>query len=118
MLIDGSACTEACSPSLPDLFRSGLGCGGLCGGWVRRPRRVMPLRRVTRACQRRLTTPERLVVAMSARKKIRWRAPLEAMVADVAQGAQSPLELEYLRRVERAHGSCMVNATAVGSTGG
>jgi very-short-patch-repair endonuclease len=59
---------------------------------------------VTRACQRGLTTPERLVVAMSARKKIRWRAPLEAMVADVAQGAQSPLEVAYLRRVERAHG--------------
>ena len=55
---------------------------------------------------------------MSARKKIRWRAPLEAMVADVAQGARSPLELEYLRRVERAHGSRVVNATAVGSTGG
>jgi hypothetical protein len=29
---------------------------------------------------------------------------LVAMVADVAEGAQSPLEVEYLRRVERAHG--------------
>jgi hypothetical protein len=59
---------------------------------------------VTRACQRRLTTPDRLARSLATRKKIRWRAPLEAMVADVAHGAQSPLEIEYLRRVERAHG--------------
>jgi hypothetical protein len=59
---------------------------------------------VTRACQRRLTTPGRLAEALAARKKIRWRGPLVAMVADVAEGAQSPLEVEYLRRVERAHG--------------
>jgi hypothetical protein len=59
---------------------------------------------VTRACQRRLTTPGRLAEALAARKKIRWRGALVAMVADVAEGAQSPLEVEYLRRVERAHG--------------
>jgi hypothetical protein len=59
---------------------------------------------VTRACQRRLTTPDRLARSLATRKKIRWRAPLEAMVADVAHGAQSPLEIEHLRRVERAHG--------------
>jgi very-short-patch-repair endonuclease len=59
---------------------------------------------VTRACQRRLTTPTRLAEALAARKKIRWRAELEAMVSDVADGALSPLELEYLRRVERSHG--------------
>jgi hypothetical protein len=59
---------------------------------------------VTRACQRRLTTPQRLAEALAARRKIRWRAAVAAMVADVAEGAQSPLELEYLRGVERAHG--------------
>ncbi|WP_203453388.1 type IV toxin-antitoxin system AbiEi family antitoxin domain-containing protein [Jiangella aurantiaca] len=59
---------------------------------------------VTAACQRRLTTPERLADALGRRKKIRWRAMVEAMLADVADGAQSPLELRHLRRVERAHG--------------
>ncbi|WP_053205256.1 type IV toxin-antitoxin system AbiEi family antitoxin domain-containing protein [Jiangella muralis] len=59
---------------------------------------------VTAACQRRLTTPERLADALGRRKKIRWRPMTEAMLADVASGAQSPLELRHLRRVERAHG--------------
>ncbi|RIQ28155.1 type IV toxin-antitoxin system AbiEi family antitoxin domain-containing protein [Jiangella rhizosphaerae] len=59
---------------------------------------------VTAACQRRLTTPERLADALGRRKKIRWRPMVEAMLADVADGAQSPLELRHLRRVERAHG--------------
>ncbi|SEE88493.1 type IV toxin-antitoxin system AbiEi family antitoxin domain-containing protein [Jiangella alba] len=59
---------------------------------------------VTAACQRRLTTPERLADALARRKKIRWRPMVEAMLADVADGAQSPLELRHLRRVERAHG--------------
>ncbi|SEF11260.1 type IV toxin-antitoxin system AbiEi family antitoxin domain-containing protein [Jiangella alba] len=56
---------------------------------------------VTAACQRRLTTPQRLADALARRKKIRWRPMTEAMLAD---GAQSPLELRHLRRVERAHG--------------
>lgn len=59
---------------------------------------------VTAACQRRTTTPERLADALARRKKIRWRAMVEAMLVDVAEGAQSPLELRHLRRVERAHG--------------
>ncbi|WP_051425854.1 type IV toxin-antitoxin system AbiEi family antitoxin domain-containing protein [Jiangella gansuensis] len=59
---------------------------------------------VTAACQRRRTTPERLAAALGLRKKIRWRPILEAMLTDVAHGAQSPLELRHLRRVERAHG--------------
>lgn len=59
---------------------------------------------VTAACQRRLTTPERLAGALGRRKKIRWRGMVEAMLVDVADGAQSPLELRHLRRVERAHG--------------
>ncbi|WP_116952916.1 type IV toxin-antitoxin system AbiEi family antitoxin domain-containing protein [Jiangella endophytica] len=59
---------------------------------------------VTAACQRRLSTPERLADALGRRKKIRWRPMVEAMLVDVADGAQSPLELRHLRRVERAHG--------------
>jgi hypothetical protein len=59
---------------------------------------------VTRACHRRLTTPDRLAESLAARKKIRWRRELHAMLADVADGAETPLELGYLRLVERAHG--------------
>ncbi|TDD98867.1 type IV toxin-antitoxin system AbiEi family antitoxin domain-containing protein [Jiangella asiatica] len=66
-----------------------------------RPREVETW--VTSACQRRLTTPERLADALGRRKKIRWRPMLESMLGDVAAGAQSPLELRHLRAVERAH---------------
>ena len=59
---------------------------------------------VSRACARRLTTPARLRVALAARRRHRWRFQLVAMLADVELGAQSPLELRYLTRVERAHG--------------
>ncbi|NDL59053.1 hypothetical protein F7O44_18460 [Phytoactinopolyspora sp. XMNu-373] len=59
---------------------------------------------VTQACQKRLTTPERLAEAMAERKKIKWRPMMESMLGDVAEGAHSPLELKYLRSVERAHG--------------
>jgi hypothetical protein len=59
---------------------------------------------LTRACQRRLTTAGRLLDAASRRKKLRWRQTLERALADVDEGRHSPLELRYLRRVERAHG--------------
>ncbi|HEX6444327.1 MAG TPA: hypothetical protein VF053_04495 [Streptosporangiales bacterium] len=59
---------------------------------------------VTRACQRRRSSPERLRAALALRKKIRWRAMVEAALTDVAAGAETPLELAYLRKVERAHG--------------
>ncbi|RIQ28617.1 hypothetical protein [Jiangella rhizosphaerae] len=58
---------------------------------------------VTMAIQKRLTTPPRLAAALMRRKKIRWRAMVESMLLDVAEGAQSPLELQHLRAVERAH---------------
>jgi hypothetical protein len=58
---------------------------------------------VTRAVQRRRTTPERLAKALGRRKKIRWRLELNAVLADVADGAHSVLEVHYRRRVERAH---------------
>ncbi|GAA1813592.1 hypothetical protein HC028_06795 [Planosporangium flavigriseum] len=59
---------------------------------------------VTRACGRRVTRPDRIAAAIDVRKKVRWRTELLAAVNDVADGAQSPLELRYLRDVERAHG--------------
>ncbi len=59
---------------------------------------------VTNACQRRRTKPSKLAEALGRRKKIRWRAMLESMLTEVAAGAESPLELQHLRRVERAHG--------------
>jgi hypothetical protein len=59
---------------------------------------------VTAACEKRLTTPGRLAASLARRKKIKWRPMVEAMLVDVAEGAQSPLELTYLRDVERAHG--------------
>ena len=59
---------------------------------------------VLRACQRRLTTPDRLLGAMSEHKKMCWRPMLEGALLDAAAGVQSLLEMRYLRDVERAHG--------------
>jgi very-short-patch-repair endonuclease len=59
---------------------------------------------ITRGCGRRLVRPDRIASAIDARKKVRWRGELLAAVNDVAEGVHSPLELRYLRDVERAHG--------------
>lgn len=59
---------------------------------------------VARSCQRRLTTPFLLTLALEARAKTRWRAELELALRDVADGVHSVLEYRYLRDVERAHG--------------
>lgn len=59
---------------------------------------------VSRAVGRRLTTPQRLRAALAERARHRWRRQLLAVLGDVELGAQSPLELAYLRQVERAHG--------------
>ena len=59
---------------------------------------------ITRACGRRLTRSERIASAIDARRKLRWRTELLAAVTDVGAGAHSPLEVRYLRDVERAHG--------------
>lgn len=55
------------------------------------------------AIQRRLTEPSRLAAALALRKKIKWRAMTESMLLDTSKGAHSMLEVEHLRRVERAH---------------
>lgn len=59
---------------------------------------------VTAAIQRRLTTPRRLQSRLGQRTRHAHRALLIGMLADVAEGAESPLELKYLRAVERPHG--------------
>jgi hypothetical protein len=58
----------------------------------------------TIAVQRRRTTPARLLHALDRRRRHPRRALLTALLADVAVGAESPLEITYLRDVERAHG--------------
>ncbi len=59
---------------------------------------------ITRAVARRLTTEERLRAALRQRKKIRWRASIEDLIAAAGDGIHSVLEYRYLRDVERAHG--------------
>ncbi|WP_238014276.1 type IV toxin-antitoxin system AbiEi family antitoxin domain-containing protein [Dactylosporangium sp. AC04546] len=59
---------------------------------------------IARACGRRLTTAGRLTDTIRARTRVRRRAALLAAVADVGAGAQSVLEVRYLRDVERGHG--------------
>lgn len=59
---------------------------------------------LTRVVQRGLTTPARLGSAARHRSRLRHRRLIELILADVAAGAESPLELSYLRDVERAHG--------------
>jgi Transcriptional regulator, AbiEi antitoxin len=59
---------------------------------------------VTTAVQRRLTTVKRLRQDLDARAQHRHRALLRDLLADVGAGAESPIELRYLRDVERRHG--------------
>lgn len=57
-----------------------------------------------RACQRRLTTAARLRAAARGRSRLRWRALVGDVLADVRDGVLSALERRYRRDVERAHG--------------
>lgn len=59
---------------------------------------------LSRATGRGLTTPEMITEALEARKRMRWRGWLMEALADVADGIMFPLELRYVRDVERAHG--------------
>jgi hypothetical protein len=56
------------------------------------------------ACQRRHTTPDRLVDALRRRPRLSHRRLLLSILEDVASGAYSVLERRYLLRVERPHG--------------
>ncbi|MGA5546346.1 type IV toxin-antitoxin system AbiEi family antitoxin domain-containing protein [Mycobacterium sp. NPDC051198] len=56
------------------------------------------------ACQSRRTTARRLLRALDARRRVRRRRWLRAVIVDIAEGSCSVLEHGYLNRVERAHG--------------
>jgi very-short-patch-repair endonuclease len=58
---------------------------------------------VTTAVQRRLTTPTRLSQTMAARRRQRHRGLIANLIDDVTVGAESPLEMYYLREVQRPH---------------
>ena len=58
---------------------------------------------VTSAVQTRRTSPARLRRALASRRLQRHRRLLEDLLLDVAAGAVTPLELGYLRKVERPH---------------
>ena len=59
---------------------------------------------VAQAVQSRLTTTVRLRRQLDRRTRHPHRALLTTLLADVSEGAQSALELAYLRTVERPHG--------------
>ena len=56
------------------------------------------------AAQSRRTTAGRLLSALEVRPRLRHRALLRRILADVASGTYSVLEREFLLRVERPHG--------------
>lgn len=56
------------------------------------------------AVRSRRTTPRRLLDAAHGERRLRRRSFLIGVLADASEGTCSALELEYLRRVERAHG--------------
>lgn len=55
------------------------------------------------ACQRRLTTPERLLNSAQASPELRWRAAVTVALGDIALGVHSQLERLH-RRIEERHG--------------
>lgn len=59
---------------------------------------------LTQAIGRNLVSPAMLLEALTARKRMRHRPWLVEALADVADGVMSPIELRYVRDVERAHG--------------
>src|ERR1700678_1020320 len=59
---------------------------------------------LTRAFGRDLVNAGMLAAALASRKRMRRRPWLVEALADVADGVMSPIELRYVRDVERAHG--------------
>lgn len=59
---------------------------------------------VTAAVQCGRTTSGRILRCLDGRQRVRHRKLLHELLSDVAEGAESPLEMRYLRDVERAHG--------------
>lgn len=65
------------------------------------PRELVDL--VTGAIQSGRTTARRVLACADQRARLPHRAELTELLADVGEGAESPLELRYLRDVERRH---------------
>lgn len=59
---------------------------------------------VARACAQRLTTPTQLGAALAGRARHRLRADLVDVLTDVGAGAESVLEVRFVRGVLRPHG--------------
>lgn len=59
---------------------------------------------LSRATGRGLATAGTIKAALAQRKRMRWREWLTDALGDVADGIMFPLELRYVRDVERAHG--------------
>jgi hypothetical protein len=59
---------------------------------------------LSRATGRRLASAGMIKEALAVRKRMRWREWLGEALDDVADGVVFPLELRYVRDVERAHG--------------
>lgn len=57
-----------------------------------------------KACQRRLTTPDRIVGTLEDRSRARWRRDVTDAIPEIRAGVASPLELRYFRDVETGHG--------------
>ena len=58
---------------------------------------------LTRAIGRRRTAPDKLLVALDARSRVRWRAQLAELLSPDSAGIHSVLEYRYVRDVERPH---------------
>src|SRR6266536_1786465 len=59
---------------------------------------------LSQACGSRFCTASMICGAVERRKKVRYRAELQAALTDVASGVLSPLEYRYVHGVERPHG--------------
>jgi hypothetical protein len=55
-------------------------------------------------CRRRRTTPQKLLVTLEGRRRLRHGKELRDALAGIGEGVQSALEHAYLTRVERRHG--------------
>ncbi len=59
---------------------------------------------IAAALNKRRTTASAVRALVETQQRLRHRKLILAMLADVGAGAESPLEVRYLRDVERAHG--------------
>jgi len=59
---------------------------------------------ITKAVRRRLVAAPELLRCVESRRRLANRATMIALLAEVGEGAESPLELTYLHDVEQAHG--------------